>query len=75
MELWVITKKRQLESIHGGRWHGLSEQCVWGHYRTQSVRAENFNFILKAIGSHKRFVDREDSWSKQDFREIFPAAG
>lgn len=53
----------------------MSEQCVWGHYRTQSVRAENFNFILKAIGSHKRFVDREDSWSKQDFREIFPAAG
>lgn len=51
----------------------MSEECVLGHYRTQSVQAENCDFILKAIGSHE--MDREDSRSKQNFRKIFLAAG
>lgn len=50
MELRVITRKGKSESGQQSGWHRWSEQCVLGHYRTQSMQAENLDFILKAIG-------------------------
>lgn len=69
-KLQVITKKGKPESGRQSGWHSLPEQCVLRRYRTQSVQAENLDFILKAVGSHGSFVSGGDSWSEHHFRKL-----